>query len=386
MATMTALVTPEPDAAPSPLTPRIRLRHHVLTLADGHQIGVSVGGEGIPLVFLHGLGLSRRAYLRLLSRVAGLGFKVVAIDAPGHGETHDLPRRGRQFADRVRLTLRALDELGVQRAVFAGHSMGGRTVIELAGLAPDRVLAAIVFDAAAGATFDEDIPAALRSPRRAARTIGGALWDTRKDPVRLESAERRAYLRMIAGVGMKNFRRPVGPTGATFALVRAGDSLPSLQAIRDNKIPFFVLHGEKDMIIPLQSAYDMANDGDGTLLCVPGAYHSWVIANPRHGLDAFRQLLDGELGAVLRDLGPTLAVRDTASPAQWEHALLEPDALVYRLSDPDVDQVGVEAPEHVELEVLRGSSRPQHDPHEPWHRRTYRRLVAERHRRTRDQA
>ena len=46
---------------------RIRLTHHLLALRDGHEVGVSVGGAGVPLVFMHGLALSRRAYVRMLS-------------------------------------------------------------------------------------------------------------------------------------------------------------------------------------------------------------------------------------------------------------------------------------------------------------------------------
>src|SRR5271157_3848906 len=91
-----------------------------------HQVGVSVGGAGVPLVFMHGLALSRRAYLRMLSRVAGLGFLVIAIDAAGHGDTRNLHGNARDLADRVELTVRALDALGVRQAIFAGHSMGGR--------------------------------------------------------------------------------------------------------------------------------------------------------------------------------------------------------------------------------------------------------------------
>ncbi len=99
---------------------RIRLTHHLLELQDGHRVGVSVGGAGVPLVFMHGLALSRRAYVRMLSRVAGLGFLVVAIDAAGHGDTHNLPRQAADLADRVDLTVRTLDALGVRQAVFAG--------------------------------------------------------------------------------------------------------------------------------------------------------------------------------------------------------------------------------------------------------------------------
>ena len=95
---------------------RIRLSHHVMTLDDGHKVGVTVGGHGVPLVFLHGIALSGRAYVRLLSRLAGMGFLVVALDSAGHGVTPNLPRNAADLSDRVDLTLRALDALGVRAA------------------------------------------------------------------------------------------------------------------------------------------------------------------------------------------------------------------------------------------------------------------------------
>src|SRR6201987_5928071 len=168
---------------------RIRLTHHLIELQDGHEVGVSVGGAGVPLVFMHGLALSRRAYLRMLSRVAGLGFLVIAIDAAGHGETRNLPRSGAPLAARVNLPVPPLDAFGVRQALFAGHSMGGRMAIQLAAVAPERVLAAVLFDAAAGASFDEAVPTLLQSPRTAARTILGMVIDTQRDPFRTGVAE-----------------------------------------------------------------------------------------------------------------------------------------------------------------------------------------------------
>ena len=110
-----------------------------MTLDDGHKVGVTVGGKGVPLVFLHGIALSGRAYVRLLSRLAGMGFLVVALDAAGHGVTPNLPRNAADLSHRVALTLRALDALGVRKAVFMGHCMGGRMTIQLAAVAPERV-------------------------------------------------------------------------------------------------------------------------------------------------------------------------------------------------------------------------------------------------------
>ena len=128
-----------------------------MTLDDGHRVGVTVGGQGVPLVFLHGIALSGRAYVRLLSRLAGMGFLVVALDAAGHGVTPNLPRNAADLSHRVALTLRVLDALGVRKAVFMGHSMGGRMTMQLAAVAPERVLAAVLLNAAAGSPFDESI-------------------------------------------------------------------------------------------------------------------------------------------------------------------------------------------------------------------------------------
>lgn len=357
-------------------TRRIRLRHHVVELDDGHEVGVSVGGQGVPLVFLHGLVLSRRAYLRMLSRVAGLGFQVVAIDAAGHGDTHNLPRDARGFDHRVDLTVRALDALGVSQAVIAGHSMGGRMAIQLAARAPERAMAVVLLDAAAGARFDEAIPTVLRSPRAAARIVLGAAYDTQQDPFRLGIAEQGRYLRMLASVAMRNARRPSGVAGAARAIVQSGDYSPLLRMIRDHAVPTFVLHGEKDLIVPFDSARDIADDANATLYCVPDAYHSWMITNPRQGADAFRQLVHGELGEVLRNTANALGIMDFTDATCWEDALIAPDALVRGLNEGPIEELGAEEPEPVELQPIRRAWRPRWTQRMRWVERTYRRRAA----------
>ena len=279
---------------------RVRLSHHVMTLDDGHKVGVTVGGQGVPLVFLHGIALSGRAYVRLLSRLAGMGFLVVALDAAGHGVTPNLPRNAADLTHRVDLTLRALDALGVRKAVFIGHSMGGRMTIQLAAVAPERVLAAVLLNAAAGSPFDESIRTPVRSPRRAARAVLNAAYDAPGDPRRLPQ-ERKRYLRQMTSALARNVRTPLGLPGAVRAIIASGDYTPMLEAMRKHGVPTIVVHGEKDLVVPFESAHDMADRADGTLYRVPGAYHSWMLANPRHGADMMRQLLAAELGDVLRD-------------------------------------------------------------------------------------
>jgi pimeloyl-ACP methyl ester carboxylesterase len=334
---------------------RVRLSHHVMTLDDGHKVGVTVGGQGVPLVFLHGIALSGRAYVRLLSRLAGMGFLVVALDAAGHGVTPNLPRNAADLSHRVDLALRALDALGVRKAVFMGHSMGGRMIVQLAAVAPERVLAAVLLNAAAGAPFDDSIRAPVRSPRRAAQALLNAAYDAPGDPRRLPATERKRYMRQMAGALARNVRTPLGLPGAVRAIIASGDYTPMLGAMRTHSVPTIVVHGENDLVVPFESAEDMAERADGTLYRVPGAYHSWMLANPRHGADMVRQLLAAELGDVLRDAARAHGVWGV--PGGWRDALLTEESPLRSLEDGPLEVVGMEEPESVELDRLRSAAR-----------------------------
>jgi pimeloyl-ACP methyl ester carboxylesterase len=352
---------------------RIPLTHHLLELDDRHEVGISVGGQGVPFVFMHGLALNRHAYLRMLSRVAGLGFLVIAIDSAGHGQTSDLPRDADELTDRLDLTLRTLDVLGIEQAVFAGHSMGGRMTIQLAAAAPERVLAAVLFDAAAGASFDEAVATLLRAPRKALRTMVGMAYDTHQDPFRLSVAEGSQYMRMLARAALRNARRPTGVAFAARAIMQSGACTPLLHIMRDNGIPCVVLHGERDLIVPFDSARDLAEDVDATLYKVPDAYHSWMIANPRQGADALRQLLDGELGRALRDAADALGITDWRDALAWDEALIGPGSRIRELIGERIEELGSEEPERVEMKLVRRAERPASTP-EPMSRmrRTHR--------------
>ncbi|MDV3126946.1 alpha/beta hydrolase [Mycobacterium sp. 21AC1] len=335
---------------------RVRLAHHVVELDDGHSVGVSLGGHGMPLVFLHGLGLSRRAYLRLLSRVAGLGFLVVAVDAAGHGDTRDLSCDNSDFTDRVDLVIRTLDALGIDRAVFAGHSMGGRMALHLAAVVPDRALAVVLFDAAAGASFDAAVSIVMRSPRQMIRTVAGAVSDMHGDPFHMKVDALGRYLRMLGAVLLGRVLPQSGFTGAARAIMRSGQSTPLLRAMRDRHIPTMVLHGECDAIVPFESACDVADHTNATLYRVRGACHSWLIANPGHGADSVRQLLDGPLGAVLQSTAAQLGMNDWRDSGEWERALIKPEAWVRRVND-GIHLIGVDEDDPVGMEVVRRAVR-----------------------------
>ncbi len=357
-------------------TARVRLTHHIVELDDGRRVGLSVGGQGVPLVFMHALLLSRRAYLRVLSRIAGQGFLVIAVDAAGHGDTRQLPADACSFTDRAETVVRTLDALGVGQAVLAGHSMGGRMAIHLAARAPERVLAAVLFDPAAGAHFDHAMPKLVKSPAGLLGAVSTAFRDTLGDPLRMRTLEQVGYLRRLASVATPNLLHPRAAFRTIKAIVESGDYTPMLNTMRDEGMPTMVLHAENDMIVPFTCAHEIATDADGSLYRVPGAYHSWMIADPRQGAGAFAQLLRGELGEAIRDAADTIGIADVDDHEAWERELLDHDALLLDFIRRDgITEIGAEKPDHVDLELVRRTRRP----HErmSWARRAYRRWAAD---------
>ena len=77
-------------------------------------------GSGQPLVFIHGLTFDRTSWQPITGRLAG-EYRCVAVDLPGHGDSDGPPRPLDETAAAIH---RLLDELGIERPVVVGHSMG----------------------------------------------------------------------------------------------------------------------------------------------------------------------------------------------------------------------------------------------------------------------
>lgn len=108
------------------------------------NLAVEENGDGTPIVLAHGLTATRRYVLhgsRLLERS---GFRVIAYDARGHGESDPAPDvRAYEYPHLVADLERVLDERGVERAALAGVSMGAATTMAFALGRPERVSALV---------------------------------------------------------------------------------------------------------------------------------------------------------------------------------------------------------------------------------------------------
>jgi len=137
--------------------------------AVGGQLAYERGGEGEPVVFLHGLGLDRAAWDPVV-RDLGPSFDAIRLDQRGHGDSSDPVGPYFPHEDVVRL----LDALAVERAHLVGLSMGGAVALDVALARPDRVRSlALVNSALNGHAWSAEWVNAFQAVRRAAAE-GGA--------------------------------------------------------------------------------------------------------------------------------------------------------------------------------------------------------------------
>ncbi len=99
-----------------------------------------------PIVCLHGVNAHGRRYRKLAEERLADRFRVLAPDLRGHGFSGWEPPW--TIATHVHDILETLDALALSRATWLGHSFGGRLVLEIAALAPERIERAILLDPA----------------------------------------------------------------------------------------------------------------------------------------------------------------------------------------------------------------------------------------------
>jgi pimeloyl-ACP methyl ester carboxylesterase len=113
---------------------------------QGYTLGYEVhGAGGRTIVLTSGLLLDAGVNRQLARSLAAHGFRVVLLDLLGHG-TSDKPHHATQHRmDRyARQVVALLDELGIERAVVGGVSLGANVSLHVAVQAPDRLVALLV--------------------------------------------------------------------------------------------------------------------------------------------------------------------------------------------------------------------------------------------------
>ena len=107
------------------------------------------GGDGHPVVLLHGLASTCRIW-DFVAPILARDFSVIAVDQRGHGDSGK-PDQGYDFASVSSDVAALLAGRGIERPVVVGHSWGADVALELAAARPELVRGIVFVD---GGTID----------------------------------------------------------------------------------------------------------------------------------------------------------------------------------------------------------------------------------------
>ncbi|HEY8521600.1 MAG TPA: alpha/beta hydrolase [Gammaproteobacteria bacterium] len=224
----------------------------VRTIVDGRCWYARVGagrssGEYLPVVLVHGFGISSAYFVPTAERLAGR-FDVYAPDLPGHGRSDD-PARPLDVTDLADALRAWMLVMRIDRASLVANSMGCQTAVELAVRYPDVVDRLVLI----GPTLDHE---ARAMPRLLLRFAAGALHER----VSMTPLLVRDYLRMRGRLADE----------LRFTMQdRIEDKLPRVA------VPVLLMRGEHDHIAPQRWVDELAaRTPDARVAVVPGGGHA----------------------------------------------------------------------------------------------------------------
>ena len=263
----------------------------------GTRLGYAIGGEGPPLVLLHGLGGTIENWRALAPSLAAR-HRVLVPDLPGHGSSGLLPEAPDVDA-LAEAALGVVDAEDAAGAVWVGHSLGGIVALRAAAVRPDAVRG-LVLAAAAGigsasraahitlAVLGVARPGRLIAPHRRAwsrsrlgrRAVFG--WWGAADPAALEPELAEAFL---VGPAHHTDTRQAGRA------LLASDPRPELDRVT---CPCLCLWGASDNWVRLEDGMEYARRLRAPLRTIAGCGHLLIGERP----DACLAAIDGFVASL----------------------------------------------------------------------------------------
>ena len=250
------------------------------------------GGEGPAVLFLHGFLMDHRMFDPQVEALSD-AFRCVRFDARAFGET-EWDGEPFDLYDTVADGVALLDELGIDSAVWVGHSQGGYAALRAALRHPSRVRALALIDTRAGVD-EPEVREAYRDVRDTWREHGpvaplvDGLMTAILGPEEAVAELREAWRPRWEATSGENIHHALNN------LLERDDLTGRLERIEQ---PAIVIHGELDEGIPLAcgEALERELPNCEELVVVPEAWHAPNLTRPERVNPPLRAFLERHAG------------------------------------------------------------------------------------------
>jgi pimeloyl-ACP methyl ester carboxylesterase len=212
---------------------------------EGAAIVYDDAGGGDPILLLHGFPTTRRLWEGVAPVLVQAGFRVLAPDLVGYGESSCPPTAEPDLANQASWMTGLLDALGVDRFVLVAHDIGTAAAQIIVAEAPQRVRKLVLMDGVFGGEWAMDAVAPI-----CAWTEPGRLHKVLVRQLRASGADGR-----LDEEAVRRVLAPYEGADGGAKLIRAARAMRPEQtvgippALRAANVPARVLWGDRDVYL-----------------------------------------------------------------------------------------------------------------------------------------
>ena len=234
------------------------------------NVDVATSGSGPDVVLLHGWGMNRGVWSEVAALLA-VRFRVHALDLPGYGASSALP------LERLDTLAHHVAQAAPERCAVCGWSLGGAVALAWAHRAPWQVTRLALIATSPCFVQRPDWPHAVEA--QVVRAFSRELVHDRETTLKrflalqVQGDERaRQAMRGLRHAVRAQPLPEVHTLQQGLAMLLATDMRPQLPAIGQ---PTLVLHGDRDTLVPLAAAEQLARVlPHGRLTVLRGTAHA----------------------------------------------------------------------------------------------------------------
>ena len=213
-----------------------------------YRIHYLAGGQGTPLVLVHGLGGKAENWAAMMPSLSRHGHRVYALDLLGFGRS-DRPDVDYSIALQADVLLQFFESQQLTRADLGGWSMGGWVALKFALAHPDRVRRVVVYDSA-GIYFKPRFDPALFRPT----TVEQA-----QQFLALLTPQASRIPRFVVHDLIREVRPTAWVVDRSMKSMQAGGDLLNGK-LQPLQAPILIVWGKQDVLVPLFCGEEMRRE------------------------------------------------------------------------------------------------------------------------------
>jgi pimeloyl-ACP methyl ester carboxylesterase len=255
-------------------------------MADPVALHYEERGSGLPVVLLHGYPLDHTLWRAQIAALSD-AYRVIAPDLRGHGASP--APEGEYSMEALAADVAALlDRLSVERAVWAGHSLGGYVALAALRTLPERVAGLVLCASHPFADPPEKAASRRESAAQALRegtapVVGGMLHLLFAPGTNLET---------ISAHFVRSMMLKTPPQGVAGVLGGMAARPDAVDVLRRPDPPKAILAGRDDQIVRLADLQALVAELPHVALrVIDGAGHLPMIEQPEATTAALRAFL-----------------------------------------------------------------------------------------------